>query len=305
MLRAFLTALLHDGRPLALVSASCFGIITSIATIAYDGGASPMTLAVLRAGVAGFVLALWLRLAGKLFVYAKELPTLLLLALCNMGISIGVLGSVFFIPVSLAAIIFYTFPLIIAGANAAFARRLPSRRESLYFAVAFVGLALVIGPKFTSLDWRGIALACLASLSATGMFLVAERRARHLDDMSVSCQVNLLGALLAGLGVMFWDAGLFSWPESDLSLGLTIMVCGLYLIAMMAFFPAVRHAGSAKAALVFNVEPVVSILGAVLILGEVLSLYQWLGGALVIGTLVASSLARRHHAAPPPPGRPV
>jgi drug/metabolite transporter (DMT)-like permease len=73
----------------------------------------------------------------------------------------------------------------------------------------------------------------------------------------------------------------------------------------MAFFPAVRHAGSAKAALVFNVEPVVSILGAVLILGEVLSLYQWLGGALVIGTLVASSLARRHHAAPPPPGRPV
>ena len=46
-------------------------------------------------------------------------------------------------------------------------------------------------------------------------------------------------------------------------------------------------------------------LGAVIVLGEVLSAQQWLGGALVIGTLIASSLLRKTHGVPPPPGRPV
>ena len=305
MLRGPLLALLHDGRPLALVSAASFGSITAIAAIAYAGGASPMTLVILRAGMAGLALAAWLKVTGRLFVYPKELPTLLALALCNMGISVGVLGSVFFIPVSLAAMIFYTFPLIIAGANAALARRWPSRRESLFFLIAFLGLLLVIGPKFTTLDGRGIAFACLASLSATSMFLVAERRARHLDDMSVSCQTNLLGTFLLGTALLVIDPSLYAWPGTPLSLGVTWAICGLYLIAMMAFFPAVRYAGSAKAALVFNAEPVVAVLGAVLILGEVLSPAQWLGGALVIGTLVASSLQGKRHGTPPPPGRPA
>lgn len=300
-----LKAFLLDGRPLAALSAASFGIITTIATIAYEGGASPMMLAVVRAGAAALMLAAWLLLKGKFQINLKEAPALLALALCNMGISVGVLGSVFFIPVSLAAIVFYTFPLLIAAANALLERRRPSARESLFFLLAFIGLVLVIGPRFGALDWRGIALAGLASLSATFMFLIAERKVGHLDDVAVSFQVNAGGALLAGAALLVFQPGLFALPETALSGWLTVAVCGLYLLAMITFFPAVRFAGSARSALLFNTEPVVSVLGAVLLLGEVLSAQQWLGGALVIGTLVASSLQRKTHGAPPPPGRPV
>jgi drug/metabolite transporter (DMT)-like permease len=305
MREGLLKAILLDGRPLAALSAACFGIITTIATIAYAGGASPMMLAIVRAGAAALMLAAWLKMNGRFQLNLKEAPVLLAIALCNMGISVGVLGSVFFIPVSLAAIVFYTFPLLIAAANALLARRAPSALESLFFLLAFLGLVLVIGPRFGSLDWRGIALACLASLSATAMFLISERKIRHLDDMAVSFQVNACGALLVGAGVLLFKPSLFALPETALSGWLTLAVCGFYLLAMVSFFPAVRYAGSAKSALLFNTEPVVSLLGAVIVLGEVLSAQQWLGGALVIGTLIASSLLRKTHGVPPPPGRPV
>ena len=294
-----------DGRPLAFVAAGSFGIISSLAALAYAGQASPMMLVIVRAAAATVMLAAWLKLAGRFTLYLKEAPVLLLLSCCNMGISIGVLGSVYFIPVSLSVIIFYTFPLLIAACNAALDRRRPSPAESLFFVLAFLGLLLAIGPEFAALDWRGILLACLASLASTLMFLVTDRKVRHLDDMVMSFQVNAGGTILVGLAVLAFQPQLFSLPQTSPAVWLTLAVCGFYLLAMISFFPAVRHAGSAKAALIFNAEPIVTILAAVLLLGELLSAWQWLGVALVIGTLTASSLQRKRHTVPPLPGRPV
>jgi drug/metabolite transporter (DMT)-like permease len=63
----------------------------------------------------------------------------------------------------------------------------------------------------------------------------------------------------------------------------------------------VRHAGPLRTALVFNVEPVVAIASAVLLLGETLGTGQFLGVGLVVAALVLATLAERPSPPPPPP----
>ena len=61
-------------------------------------------------------------------------------------------------------------------------------------------------------------------------------------------------------------------------------------LGALAFWAALGRIGPMKAALLAQLEPVVSILSAVLILQEQLSLVQGLGIALVLGAL--ATLAR-------------
>src|SRR3546814_18444508 len=64
---------------------------------------------------------------------------------------------------------------------------------------------------------------------------------------------------------------------------------------------AVRHAGPLRTALVFNVEPVVAIASAVLLLGETLGAGQVLGMALVFAALTLATLPLRQPRPLPPP----
>jgi drug/metabolite transporter (DMT)-like permease len=294
-----------DGRLWALIAASSLGLNTTLASLAYAAGTTPLLVAVVRALAAALLLGFWLKGRGKPFFHRPEAGPLALATLATLGVSLGYLGSVFFIPVSLAAIVFYTYPLVVAFAQAALERRLPRPKEAALFVVAFAGLLLAIGPSFQGLDWRGIVLAATASLSAAALFIVAARRLGHLDDMAVSFQVNLFGGLLAAAGGLLVLPSLFAFPASAASLGLVAAISLAYLLGVTTLFTAVKTAGPAKSALIFNIEPVVSIAMAFLLLGERLSPLQLLGGGLVIAALLTGSLERRRHEAPPPPGRPA
>ncbi len=62
----------------------------------------------------------------------------------------------------------------------------------------------------------------------------------------------------------------------------------LYLIAILSQFEALARLSAARAAFLLNLEPVVSILLARLVLGENLSLLQASGALLVISVIILS-----------------
>lgn len=288
-----------DGRLWALIAASSLGLNTTLASLAYELGATPLLIAAVRALIAAGILGLWLRSHGITCFHPKDCKALALAALATTGVSLGYLGSVFFIPVSLAAIIFYTFPLVVAGANALIERRLPTAGESGLFLLAFVGLALAIGPSFQTLDWRGIALAGLASASSATLFIVAARKLGHLNDLAVSFQINLFGGGLIALGAWILLPDMLVMPGNARGIGLIGAICLAYLVGVTTLFTAVKQAGPARTALFFNIEPLVSIALAFLLLGERLSGPQLLGGACVITALMLGSLQQTHKPLPP------
>src|SRR3546814_9305247 len=74
------------------------------------------------------------------------------IALGQLGITIGYLSAVAYIPVSLAALVFYAYPVLVAGLLPLTGRGRVGWTAGLAFIAAFAGLALALAPSFTTLD---------------------------------------------------------------------------------------------------------------------------------------------------------
>src|SRR3546814_3423835 len=76
------------------------------------------------------------------------------IALGQLGITIGYLSAVAYIPVSLAALVFYAYPVLVAGLLPLTGRGGVGWTTAAAFLAAFAGLALALAPSFTTLDPR-------------------------------------------------------------------------------------------------------------------------------------------------------
>ncbi len=276
------------GLWIAAFSATSLGFITTLARMTYDAGSNSLTIVLLRAAFGG-VLLLAIAAATRQSLYVPK-PMRLPLAICGVGlsmISFGYMASVAFIPVGLAAMIFYTFPLMVLIAEAVQERRMPGPRRIAVFAVAFAGLALVIGPSFDILDWRGIACAFVGGLGTMILFLSGRKLGGTLSPITTTVYTNLFLLPLALTAVTVFDA--FQVPQTEIGWWALLGAGVTYLFGIVSQITSVRYAKAAAAALVFNTEPVVSIAFAWFMLGETLSTVQLLGVALVIGAICIGS----------------
>lgn len=279
------------GMVLAAVSASSYGLAITLTRQAFDGGANPGTVMVLRYLIAVAVIAAVLRALGWSFRPPAALHgSLVRLALGNFGVTVGYMTSILFIPVSLATVVFYIYPLLVMTIVPIVQNTRLGFRQYAAFGLAFTGLALALGPSFEALDGRGVALALLAAVSAAYVFIVSPRIVGAYHAVGVSLYVNLAGIGLAGLFMA--STGGIQLPES--ALGWTGLggVGLFYVIGTLSMFLALHGAGSLRSSLIFNLEPVVAICAAAVLLGERLAPLQMAGVALVVVALTLASLAR-------------
>ncbi|MCH8037671.1 MAG: EamA family transporter, partial [Proteobacteria bacterium] len=201
------------GMLLAAVSASSYGLAITLARLAFDGGANPGTVMVLRYLMAVAVVAAVLRALGWRFRPPGALRGgLARLALGNFGVTLGYLTSILFIPVSLATVVFYTYPLMVMAIVPMVQNTRLGFRQFAAFGLAFTGLAMALGPSLAVLDGRGVALALLAAVSAAYVFIVSPRVIGAYHAVGVSLYVNLAGIGFAGLFLA--GAGGIQLPES-------------------------------------------------------------------------------------------
>jgi len=288
------------GLLLAIMGAVSYGMIITATRLAYDAGSNPITVICARATVPAVLIALVMLARRQTF---RLLPGAFWpvagIALGQLGITIGYLGAVVFIPVSLAALVFYVHPVLVAVVLGLFGRSRVGWTAGLAFAAAFAGLTLALAPSFGLLDPRGLALAGCSTLAGTLLILSADRLPAVQDLLPVGLYMNLCA--LAVVGPFALASGGFAAPQSALGWGAITFVCLAYVIAFFGVVGAIRLAGALRASLVFNLEPVVAIISAIAILGEALAPAQILGVALVFAALTLATLAERHHPAVAPP----
>ena len=282
---------LATGLILAAVAASSFGIVITLTRVAYNGGASAGAAMEIRYLVAVAVMSTTLLALGRGLRPPRALyGGLLRVALGNLGVTFGYMTSILFIPVSVATVVFYTYPLmVIAAASMLHGQRLGWGRFGA-FGLAFAGLALALGPSLEVLDWRGVALALLAAVSAATVFMISPKVLRAYHALGVTLYSNLFGACIIPLFLPI--LGGFVLPETSSGWlgmgGLSVLYAG----AMLSMFVALHAAGAVPTSLIFNLEPLVAIAAAAILLGERLMPVQMAGVALVIGALMLASLAR-------------
>lgn len=277
------------GSLVALVGALAFAPMTTLARLAYDSGADGASLVLCRYAFAVLVFWALIQLRGRLPLlprgaWGKTLGA----GICWIGGTYGYLGAVEYIPVSLAAVAIYAYPLVVAALSPLVEKSRLTLLHGLAFLTAFGGLALALGPDLSTLDWRGLALAGVGVAGSAGMLLLTARQAPEVDSMTHTFWVNLVG--LAGVGVLINFTGGLRLPGSDAGWLAFAAVLAIYILAILCVLGGAKLAGAARTAMIMNLEPVITLALAALVLGELLGWEQLVGAALVIGAVVGVTL---------------
>ena len=275
----------HSGIVCALVTACGLGAITTQAKIFYTDGGNALTLMLARFVMSTLVFGLLLLLRqGEFRVNRAQRLPLVMVGLIWSGAMICYLLAVETISVSLAVLILYAYPLLVL-AYSMFRRLLePSFALVTLFCAAFIGLYLALSGSEVILDMTGLLFAGLASCGAAFTFICGARVAPAMSPLLMTFWVNALGLLL----ILPLMPGNFAWPTASAGLFALTLATAFYLVAILSQFEALARLPAARAAFLLNLEPVVSIVLARLVLNETLSLVQLSGIILVISVIVLS-----------------
>ena len=286
------------GIACALAAAALYGLVPNFVRAAYVNGVPPIESTLFRTFVIAIAFSIIAVAQGvKLIIPRAAMPSFIGQAVSTLFVSVAYLGSVQFIPVGLAVIIFFLFPVIIMLMAPVVEGRNPGLIRLLIALVAFGGLAVAVGPSFESLDMRGILLAALGSAGAALQFFSGRAISTYMTPAAFGSLVHIVIlppilaiAIYAGSGTLrFFPGG------TATSAGL-LFVCGVgavYVVAYMVQMLSLRFAPASSVAPFYNLEPVVTTAIAAAILGERLQTNQYAGGALVLAALLASSLVGR------------
>lgn len=279
-----------------MLTALLFGCITTLSAIAYESGTTAQSLVLVRCLLFAIVVGALLRPLGRPLTLSRDgWQDSLRIAAPTAVMSLGYMASVAYIPVTLAAIIFFAFPLLVALFAAASGWERLSGWKALALLVAFGGLALALAPRLDALDWRGIVCAVLSGAAMAVVIAFSGPTVRRHDPLTFNVYVNLW--MLAAVAAVFIPVGGLAWPTTAAGLAASAGVCLLYLSGFIAWFLALRLISPVRVASLFNLEPMVTIAVAYVVLGERLNTLQSLGVGLTLGAILSMTLFGRKPAA--------
>ena len=300
------------GVLLVLVSAASFGSGALFAKPVYAEGVGWLTLLAWRFGLAAALSWTWLllsagRRAGLRRIDRRRLAVSLILGLVYLGNSGTYYAALETVSASLAALIVYVYPAIVAVLTLRLGRPLRGRRAWAALSLALLGVVLAIGgiPTGSAPPLAGL-LQAIASPVIYSVWIVCQARLSgerpdRLGDASAdgTDAATAAALMMTSTAVGFWLIALASgapvepgrippsaWP------GITAVAVISTFVAIQTFSAGSRRIGAAQASLISTVEPVWTISLAALLLGERLGPIQLVGGALVIGGVILAQLPR-------------
>ena len=201
--------------------------------------------------------------------------------------SLSTLGMVCFIPalqltsVSNVAIIIATGPFVAAAFAWIRLREAARWQTMLASVVALGGVAIIVGNTRTGSDILGIALACLMTVAIAAM-TVTVRRHKSTPMVAAAALSNLLGSLVS----IPFAHGVASVTAADLVI---FAMFGFFQVALglTLFMLGSRLLPSGQATLIATLETPLMPFWVWLAFQEVPSSRALLGGALVMGAVIA------------------
>lgn len=285
------------GIVLALGATLFYGQVPVLARLGFLNGIPALESIVLRTFVVAFVFGVVVVLRREPFELTRlAWPSFLLQAVATLGVSACYLTSVQYIPVSLAVVIFFAFPIIILLCAPVIEGHAPDLLRIAVAMFAFIGIAVSIGLDYSSLNPVGLLLAALSAVGCAVQFFSGRILSRHMSPVVMSslvhaCVLPFIIALAWWLG----DGEIAAFSSTPTWLGIAAMI-GVSCAYMGGYYLHMSSLSAAPASTVapfFNLEPVISTLMAGVVLHESLAAHQMIGGAIVLAALVLCGIIEK------------
>ncbi len=280
------------GSAMVLISATAFGTISILAKVAYRVGFDTYQLLAFR-----FVLAT-LGMTAVALVLGQNplaLERRLLAKLFALGVAVYTAQALTYflalrtLPASLCILIVYVYPSLTVIAGWLVLRRAITRWHAIALASSLAGVLLLLGGARFTIAWA-LVFAVASPLIYTAYILLGERL------MSAAPAAAASAVIFSGTAIAFCIlaalTGHFALPPSQSGwlVGVAIAIVPT-MVAISLFLAGLPRIGANRAALLSTWEPVVTVLLAVVLLGDRLSGIQVAGGVLVLLAVVTVQAA--------------
>ncbi len=283
-----------QGIALVLVAASLWGLSGTAAQLLFVRyGFSPLFLVVVRLWGAGLILALVLlwRQPGSLRVSARDLGHLAVFGAFGFFlVQFGYFAAISLIGVAMATFLQYLGPPLIAAWVVLSERRLPARSESVALVLAVLGtLLLVLGKGQLRLQPLGVALGLITALSLAFYTIYPRDLVARRGAFVTTAYGFLYGAVIATVPWPLWLHGMGRLtPESVLLIAFVVVLGTLVPFALYVY--SLTRLEPTAVGIAATAEPLSAAISAFVVLGQTLNWPQYLGGALIVGAMLALAL---------------
>jgi drug/metabolite transporter (DMT)-like permease len=275
----------------ALLGAFSFACADVLSKMVLRDGADPLTTATLRGALGVLLMLPWLRLGrppAPLEARARWIAR---------GLGALFAGNIFLlfnafavVEVPIAILTYFVYPLLTGLAAAATGLERLTWRGAAAALIAFLGLGVMLGANPTGLAAIGIAAALAAACCRVVMLLITRGMLGGADPILITWHSLVASTVVlaaASLAMLDWQAPqtLRGWASLC---GLSIAVTG----GMLGVFASTVRIGPFRTALFMNLEPLLATIGSALLLTEVITPLQALGGAVMIAALVLFQLRK-------------
>jgi len=284
------------------LAAVCLWGLAPVATRAAVGHLPALPLLLIRLAAASLVL---LPFAWPVFWRLRPRSAARLLAAGGLGLigyNLPVTLGLRWLPAATAGLLLATEPVWVLVLGRLFTRERGGVRPWLGSAVAVVGVGTLLGPGALGGAGGGRALAgaalVLAGTLAFGAYTIVMRPlSREFGAVPATAASTVVGAVpyLAAAGTLpgagLGHLGPAVWAE------LAFLALGSTAAGLLLWNAAALSAGVTQVSLLLYLEPVVSVAGAAVFLGERVSLVMIGGGLLILAGVAVSGTGRDKGAA--------
>jgi drug/metabolite transporter (DMT)-like permease len=293
----------RDGLLLILISAAGYSFFAIFTKFVYDNSTfNPLDVLVWRFVVATpitWLAMLWMK-RGQLASTAGHMPRTRLI---GMGFLFGVVAMVAFfaverLPVSLYTVLIYTYPALVAIGAILFGERLSGRAWTA-LGLTLIGVVLTVPNLFQGfggVDPIGVALVLANAASYALYILLSNRALRGVTDLSTASAWSITGSFIYVLPVILirvLQGGSTTMPPNlNVWFGLLGLAVLSTVIPIFTFYAGMHRLGAPRAAIISMIEPVLTLVWAVIIRHENLQFIQIVGGACILISVILLQLQR-------------
>jgi DME family drug/metabolite transporter len=274
-----------------IVAATTFALSDVFSKVALIAGMDVLSLATFRSVFSVVFMMGWLWLQPPPVPYsARQRWIALGIGVLFAGVVFGLFKAFESVPVPVAILVYFIYPLLTGIIGALIGIDKLGWRGAAAAIVAFFGLALIVGAQPGALALSGIAFALGAGCLRTAVLLMSRAALAGADSRLLSWYSQLSST------VIFVVISLATWnwhsPQNGFGWFALLVVSITVTIAVLTLFISINRIGPFRSALIMNLEPLLATVLSAALLGEFMTAWQALGGAIMLGALVTFQLRR-------------
>jgi drug/metabolite transporter (DMT)-like permease len=267
-----------------IIAALSFSGVDIMVKVLFASGMDVMTMVSLRGVVVVASMSVWLRLhPPRVWHTRRQRKMAWIIGLLFAGTMYGLMEAISLLPVSIAILAYFAYPLLtgVAGGITGIDRLgWPALLTAL---AAFLGLALMLGAQYGDLSGIGIVWALAAAGFRTASLLMTRAYLTGTDARLTTWYSMLPSTLLFVAGSLV--IGDWHVPGTWLGWAAFAGSAACSTLSTLLIYLSTNRVGPFRTAFIMNLEPLVTTIFSLLLLGESLSPPQALGAVVMLVSL--------------------